>query len=206
MEKIGKYLREVSVVVIGVAITLFASYRITNKNEKRDMALYLKSIKLELEENIRILDETHQLLIQPGINYSDYLRSHDKKSLNADSLKYYIDKTVFNISSITINTNAFDMFKTSGNMRLVDNKEQLLSIWDSYAKLIELKQGFDMFSQMKLEEMKKFFYLSNNPRDEDILKNPPMYEFHVNMFVPYVQKQMNDKAMASLNETISMFE
>ena len=47
IEKIGKYLREISVVVIGVAITLFASFLLTNSNEKKDIALYLSSLKME---------------------------------------------------------------------------------------------------------------------------------------------------------------
>ena len=119
--KIGKYIREISVVVIGVAITLSASYWITNRKEKRDTTLYLNTIKLELKENLKILDEFHQKFILPSVNYSDYLRSYDKKSLNVDSLKYYtyVRGIVFNVSPITIKTSAFEMFKTSGSMRLV---------------------------------------------------------------------------------------
>ena len=44
IKKSGKYLREISVVVIGVAITLSVSYWIGVKNEKRDMALHLRAI------------------------------------------------------------------------------------------------------------------------------------------------------------------
>ena len=51
MSKFGKFDREVSVVVIGVAITLTATLWINKKNEKRDMALYLNAMKIELDEN-----------------------------------------------------------------------------------------------------------------------------------------------------------
>ena len=48
IKKIGKFVREISVIVIGVAITLSASYWLSDRNEKRDMALYLTAIKMEL--------------------------------------------------------------------------------------------------------------------------------------------------------------
>ena len=88
MNKIGKYLREISVVVIGVAITLSVSYWISNKSEKRDMALYLNAIKLELEENIKTLERAIENL-EPSVRYSNYLKSQDAKSLNSDSINSY---------------------------------------------------------------------------------------------------------------------
>jgi len=205
MKKIGKYFREVSIIVIGVAITLFSSYWITNRSEKRDMALYLSAVKLELEENVGILDETNSNSIQPAVKYSDYLRSHNKKSLNLDSLTYYREKTAFNAYTITFKTNAFEMFKISGNMRLMQNKELVLSLWNTYAKLDEVKQGFDEIRQMKIEEMKQYFYLNSLP-DEELLKNPTMYNFYVNMFAPYTQEGMCKNTRIMLNETISKFE
>ena len=42
MKKIGKYLREVSVVMLGVAITISVTIWINKKSEKKDMSLYLE--------------------------------------------------------------------------------------------------------------------------------------------------------------------
>lgn len=204
-KKIGKFLREIAVIVIGIAITLSANYWITNRNTEKDMALYLNAIKLELEENVRVLEEANSGLIQIGINYADYLKSHDKKSLSLDSLIFYRNTTAYNATSITVNTNAFDMFKVSGNMRLVKDKKLLLSLWGTYTRLEELKHNFGGLQQMKMDEMKKYFYLNNLP-DEELLKDPPMYDFYVNMFVPYVQRNMSNITLKSLNETLSMFE
>ena len=67
VKKVGKYLREISVVVIGVAITLSASFWINNRNDKRDMNLYLYAIKLELDENIKFL-EKEATIWRIGIN------------------------------------------------------------------------------------------------------------------------------------------
>lgn len=204
-QKIGKFLREIVVIVIGVAITLLASHWVTNRNTEKDMALYLDAIKLELEENVKILKEANGHSVQVAVNYSEYLRSHDKKTLNLDSLLFYRDRTVFNAYSVMVKNNAFEMFKSSGNMRLVKNKELLLSLWDTYAKLDDLKRGIELSQQLKMEEMKKYFYLNSSPNDE-LLKNPPMYDFYVNMYVPHMHRTLIDYTLKHLNETISMFK
>ncbi|MCL2042236.1 MAG: hypothetical protein FWG84_09415 [Bacteroidales bacterium] len=58
MKNLEKYLQEISVVVIGVAITLSVSYWISRQSEKKDVALYelkkeqcIKENQLELEGN-----------------------------------------------------------------------------------------------------------------------------------------------------------
>ena len=208
-ENLGKYLREISIVVIGVAITLSAGYWITNRNEKRDMALYLNTIKLELEENKKNINETIER-VQSSVKYSNYLRSHDKKSLNPDTIKAY-SPTYHDVSTIIIKTNAFDMFKTSGNMRLVDDKELLLSIWDAYAVLGETADGFNMFMRVKLEDIQKEYHLFSLfdialLSAEEILKNVPMYDFYVHTAVPHTQIQICEKALMKTIETISKLE
>ena len=56
-----------------------------------------------------------------------------------------------------------------------------------------------------MDEMKKYFYLNGLP-DEELLKNPPMYDFYVNMYAPYAQRNMINYTLTSLNETKSMLE
>ena len=127
-----------------------------------------------------------------------------KKSLNLDSLKFY--RTIaYNNTPITVKTNAFDMFKAYGNMRLVKNKKLLLSLWDAYAKLEELKQGFEGIQEMKLDEIKKYFHLNSLP-EEELLKDPPLYDFYVNMQAPRVQRDRINYTIMFLNETISMID
>ena len=203
-EKFGKFLREIAVIVIGVAITLSASYWISNRNTEKDIALYLDVIKMELEENIKVLEEANNNFIQTSVNYSNYLMSQEKKSLNLDSLIFY-KNIAYNNTPITVKTNAFDMFKAYGNMRLVKDKMLLLSLWNTYAKLAELKQGFEGIQGMKMDEIKKYFYLNSLP-DEDLLKDPPLYDFYVNMQVPRVQREISYRTIMFLNETISMIE
>ena len=199
---------EVSVVVIGVAITLSASYWISNRSQKRDTTLYLSTIKLELEENKNMLDSTVRRL-QPSVRYANYLRAHDKKSLDADTIRFY-NEAYGEANTLIIKTNAFDMFKTSGNMRFVD-KDLLLMIWDTYAKLDNLKQGYDGLIQMKMDEIQRTAQLFSlydfaSMPDEEILKNIPMYQFYAHISAPYIMPQMCEVYSQTISETLIKLE
>ena len=173
INKIVKFLREIAVIVIGVAVTLSASYLITRSNEKRDMQLYLNAIKIELEENLKVLDHNVELY-QNHVKYADYLMSNDKESLNPDSISLY-QNVYYSYTPYTFNNNAFEMFKTSGNMRFLNDKELLLAIWGTYSGLSEIKKILDIYIDMKLEDMKKEKDWSITERQ----KNIPMYNFYI---------------------------
>jgi hypothetical protein len=176
-DKIGKYLREISVVVTGVAITLFASYWIGVKNEERDMALHLNAIKMELEENAKDIDSLIELL-KPELRYTVYLQSHDKKSLDKDTLNSYFFYCYSVSPLITFKTNAFEMFKSSGTMRLMNDRELLLAIWHVYDALIILKQLNDEQNKLKWNFIEKEISLVDVDRGEIERDIIPMYDFY----------------------------
>ena len=180
IKKFGNFFREVAVVVLGVAITLSASVWISNRNEKRDMALYLNAIKMELEENISIINESIEYL-QPDAKYSAYLRTHDKKSLNADSIEYYASTCCYIINSFKFKTNAFEAFKISGIIRLLDDKELLLTIWDVYTGLDSQNESLKWYSDIKWGYMEKeiIFVEKGALSSEKLTNGIPMYHFYI---------------------------
>jgi hypothetical protein len=178
-QKIGKYLREISVVVIGVAITLSVSYWITNRSEKRDMALYLTAVKWEMEDNMELIELRLEQL-QKSIEYATYLMSHNKNLLNADTIRSYnCDGGYYSFSMFNYKADAFEMFKISGAMRFINDKRILLGIWDVYNKLSELKNDVELIHQMKLDEAKNDKLLS---KEKDFI---PMYYFYTNININY---------------------
>jgi len=142
------YARELSVVVLGIAITFTVTHCISSRSEKRDMKLYLSAIKLELEENLKIIEEKQEYYkITNG--FATYL-------LSGKDAAYYSDKfhaTVGTVSYMATKTSAFEMFKSSGTMRLVQNKALLNSIWESYAVLESTKNGHNSYMDNKWEEL-----------------------------------------------------
>ena len=162
--KVGKYFRETSIVVIGVAITLSVSYWIANRSEERNLELYLNAIKIELEKNA-IASEIYANAFQKSVKYANYINSHDDSSINMDSIYYYAQSDDDGIGWGLIqplniySKNAFEMFITSGAMRQVADKELLMSIWRVYDHIDNTQRFFDMCFQRKGEESTREWYL-----------------------------------------------
>jgi len=199
IKDIVRYVRDLSIVVAGIAVTLYASDRVSGKSEKRDLKLYLNAIKLEMEENIEILNEAIEDL-QPSLKYSDYLMSHNKKSLDKDTIASYKD-TYYFIASYGFKTNAFEMFKSSGTMRLVDDKKLLLSLWDVYDELSSVNDTFEWFVPIKWEDMKKEISLLLDDKEVKV----PMYNFYATG-MPYQILQPCERALEKAKEMILTLE
>jgi hypothetical protein len=201
-----RYLRDFSIVVAGIAVTLYVNDKITNRSEKRDLALYLNSVKLELEENIREL-EKQIVMEQKSIDYMNYLNTAgvksvtDIKPVNKDSVISYFE-SIYLLQTVTYKTNAFEMFKLSGTMRLMENKELLLSIWKTYTSLDEIKDINAMGYQFKFEEIKKELQMSQEER----LKKIPMYTFYTQTGWPLAFHRLWGESVEMLKETIKQIE
>ena len=208
INKIGKYFREISVVVIGVAITLSVGIWLNNKSEKKDMAIYLNAIKMELEENLTRLDSIAADL-QAAANYEMYLKFHDNKTLNADTLTYYAVNVCYHINLMKLGLNTFEMFKSSGAMRLINDKELLMSIWNVYYKCAALNEILVRYYDRKFEHIEKEGqYLKNgivNYKGLNYAVTAPMYNFYA---VPFTAAILNNKESVtkSIKETLSKLE
>ena len=182
MNPIVKYLRELSIVVTGIAITVGIGFGVNNNNIKKDKKQYLDAIILELKENAEKFD-LYAKGLQKSVRYSNYLHSlHDNKSINKDSIDYYAwsgqDGIGWgNLDPVILYTkDAFEMFKSSGTMRHVDDKELLLSIWKVYFAMESTQNKIDGCIQYKKEVgmmdlqrpvvvRMEFFYINNVPQN-----------------------------------------
>ena len=200
MKTIVTYIRDFSIVVAGIAVTLYINDKVSNQGEKRDLKLYLNTIMMELEENTKEINEAIEYL-QPAVRYADYLSLHTKDSMNRDTIKMY-EKAYSTSAWFTFNTNAFDMFKTSGIMRLVDSKELLLSIWDVYTSINILKELLDLGFQMKYDEMKKLATLVKQEKMEDA----PMRDFFTDSNITHSMLEESEKTLRMIKELISKLE
>jgi len=154
MAKIGIFFREIAVVVLGVGITLSVGVWLNNRSEKRDVALSLNAIKAELETNA-IAFEDYAKRLHKSTRYTDYIRSHDEKSISQDSIMYYVYSNEDGIgwssftSETVLVTNAFEMLKASGIMRHISNKKLLETIWEIYSKMENSQKFLDDAFQLK---------------------------------------------------------
>jgi len=203
LKNFGKYLLEISIIVIGVTITLSASNWLSLRNEKRDMALYLNTIKLELEENIRILDYAIENYVKPDARYANYLKSHDIKSLNKDSIESY-SGAYYSFGRYSFNTDAFEMFKSSGIMRLMGDKELLRSICRTYSHLMALNETWAMYFQEKTNDLKKESPLLPESERKEV-KIAPMYNFYI-LGIPYLLLHDAERELNRAKEVVLKLE
>lgn len=199
MQAIGKYLRELSIVVAGIAITFGISNWINDRNSKKDLEQYLNTIKLELKTNIEIYEEEINIL-DKQISYTRYLQSHNKESLNSDTIQKY----GFPISQIRDSKplyNAFEMFKSSGSMRSIKNKELLLSIWEAYSEIEFIYTDFQAYYQYKKDKLSQDFELKLSGKQTQVL----LYNF----FISGADLNLQNRSKANLQglkETVAKID
>ena len=204
MKTIVRYIRDLSIVVAGIAVTLYVSEKVTNRGEKRDLNLYLKAIKMELDENMKIIDEAIDNL-QPSLKYTEYLLANHIDSLNKDTVINNFDVgRILSAYSYSFKTNAFEMFKSSGCMRLADNKDLLLSLWDIYNCFIETKEMIDWDFKTRWEDIKKDVSMIEIGKNDD-LEKAPLYNYHI-IGIPYSMLKTYEEASKKTKEIVLLLE
>ena len=204
---IVKYFRELSIVVSGVAITVGLGFWISNNNLKKDQKQYLDTIKLELEENVKQFDYLTQWF-QKSLRYTQYINSTDKNTLNKDTLYYYSQTNndgcgyLFTGSMTAfISTNAFEMFKSSGTMRQIKNKEQLQSIWKVYAQIEMAQLNIDKYFRIKEDEVMRYARLHEEGKTTEV----PMQVFYTSG-IPHEMVRWSTQTSQIIKETLSKLE
>ena len=201
IKTIVRYVRDFSIVVAGIAVTLYVNYKVTNKSEKRDMYLYLNAVKMELEENIKDLDDAIEWYSQE-VKYSNYLTSNEKKSLNRDTLKSFKD-IYFVVRGYSFKMNAFEMLRSSGTLRFIKDKELILSIWETYEGFSNLEKQLEWVAHAKWEDVKKEISLIV---DNDMeMVGVPLYLFYVTE-MPYDALKPCEKLIDEVKKLISKLE
>lgn len=145
------YLRELSIVIIGVAITLYAGNRISSANEKKNMRLQVAAIYTELEDNSDKLDNLIDYY-QKHAHFSELLQKNlhaPQQPLNDSIRKYQNIKG--KIVPFTFKKGAYEMFLQSGAMKLLKDRNLLLNITESYALLEIAKEQHDRYNDTKIQ-------------------------------------------------------
>lgn len=197
MKSIRQYLREVSIVVIGIAITLGLNGWLNYTNSKKEHKQYLNTLKLELKTNVEIIENEIGLL-EASANYSQYLLSHDRKSLDPDTIQKY-QYAITQLREVKLKYNAFEMFKSSGNMRLISKKDILLAIWDVYDQIDDFGDEFHAYYKHKRD------MLNQETRSKPGENAITMYDFFATGYPINLQKRGKSKLL-DLKEEVSRLE
>ena len=157
--KPGEYIRQTSIVVIGVLITFVGSELVTRCSEQKDIKSTMLLIKDELKSNRKnfegIVSE-----FSTDERLSALLVEHDMnvRLIPEDSLKQF-RYSIGQIRSFYYTRNALDILKNSMLMQKISDKEFLLSLIDVYEALEGFKLSMNGYYDMK-EDAAIPFYLT----------------------------------------------
>ena len=196
-----KYIRELSVVVIGIAITFTLNNWINNNNEKRDIVQYLNAVKSELENNLKIVEKNHEFYTETT-EFGRLLSNYINDSISKSSKKY--NHIISNLFIVNYKTSALEMLKTSGTMRLIKNKALLNLILESYESIENAKQMSDLYMMKKMDELYDVV-LNNYSSGISDLTNPK-YKRYMYFFTTHLHiENLFEESKNLIKQTLTLF-
>lgn len=137
--KIGDYILQLSVVVLGIIITFTISDLVAERAKEKEIEKAMQLIKSECELNIKRVQDTASIFHdeQHASTYIISFRDHMSEA-NTDSLLLYSSYPFYS-HLFAYHNDAMEMLKTSSLIQHVDNKDLVLQIVKSYTALENLK-------------------------------------------------------------------
>lgn len=138
--KIGDYVRQFSIVTGGVLLTLWLTTRIADSSKQKEVRQAAQLVTHELEDNLRIIRQYEE-------RYNEErrvsLRLQEERfstaALPADTILYYSLTVASEVMKpFEFSTDALEMFKTSGILPHVANKELVTELLRCYKSLESL--------------------------------------------------------------------
>jgi len=218
------YLREISVVILGVAVTFIGSGLINRWTQQQDLDRYLEAVRLELEDNLKQVNDLLEFY-SAAENFARYLMATPPEEASRDSIErlnhpYLLpaentltdsidfrdyEKTVPLINStmnMHLKTSAVRMLENSGSLSLIRPKELYQSILDSYTLLETADQHNQEYMRRKRDELFRAA-LDNSDFYIDIL-DPRFRRYYYFMGFTSDLEWMFRETRNQLEETLSL--
>lgn len=168
--RLGDYIRQTSIVVIGVVITFAGSELVTQNSERKDIRATMSLIRDELKSN----RENYESIVsefREDEHLSCLLVEHDLKhrTIPEDSLIQF-RFLMGHIRNFYYSQNALDILKSSMLMQKISDKELLLQLTGIYEVLDGFKATMNGYYDMK-DEITLPFHLALTDEQTDQLNS-----------------------------------
>ena len=166
--QVGDYIRQTSIVVIGVLITFAGSELVTQNSEKKDIQATMSLIRDELKSN----RENYESIVsefREDERLSSLLVEYDLKhrTIPEDSLIQF-RFLMGHIRSFYYSQNALDILKNSMLMQKISDKELLLQLTGIYEVLDGFRATMNGYYDMKDEIMVPFHLALTDEQTDQI--------------------------------------
>ena len=150
--RIKEFLYEIIIIIIAVSITLWMHNWNDSKHEKEQEKNFLIGIRNNLKNDTANLDYAITFLKTPIAYYEDVLKQVNENNIDAE----YIDTNssqLINDLYFTSDNGLFESFKSSGNLRLIENQNLLSEITSLYTESYPFLENHeeDVFKEREQE-------------------------------------------------------
>lgn len=172
------YLRELSVVIVGILITLLITGLINDYNRKKELRGMLSLVTEELEENAGMLHAIQHNWEREQYAFS--LLQHnisDLDSMPADTLEKY-RSAIGNLHYFKFKEDYYDVLKSSVLTQYIKDKAIMARLSATYGTLSNLAEQLERYSVQKSE----FYYpMLQNMEPEETYRwmNGTVYDFFI---------------------------
>lgn len=214
--KLGDYLRQLSIVVLGIVITFLGSDWISNQSRQKEVRAAMQLVIEELKYN-KLQLKQFENEYGTDCRMALMLISHDFDSdrLPIDTLQKY-ERFVTSIYTFSYTTDALEVLKSSSLMQQISDKRLLLDMLHTYNKLKITSAEIKSYCDMK-EEVLFSFSLSMD-ENEQIKSSKSLEELYRTYFsknkvrnfcfmVPgYLDEDWCSSAVTSIDQCIRTIE
>lgn len=214
--KLGDYIRQLSIVVLGIVITFLGSDWISNQSRQKEVRAAMQLVIEELKYNklqLKQFEDEYNTDRRMAILLIDH--DFDSDRLPIDTLQKY-ERFVTSVYTFSYTTDALEVLKNSSLMQQVSDKRLLLDILHAYNKLKITSEEIKSYCDMK-EEVVFSFSLSMDENEQiktskglDVLYRTYLSKNKVRNFcfmVPgYLDEDWCSSAVASIDQCIRTIE
>lgn len=166
--KPGNYFRELSVVVVGVFITLAATNFISETSQEKQIKETMLMIKMELTENLKEINKAESEYLREIAFFQLLQEKQDSiRSIKASVLEENINAP-YRVCDLTYSEDALEVLKTSALMQQISDKQFILKLLQAYKQCRIIKRDNDFYYEYKEQRMNR--HLNRNTNKDKIRK------------------------------------
>ncbi|MCC8134208.1 MAG: hypothetical protein LIP04_11970, partial [Tannerellaceae bacterium] len=160
IRSILSYLKDLSVVMVGIFLTLMLTNQLDHYSKQKDIKESLALIKLELENNIEELKGLEKDFTQDMEMYLFFQENMERfQTASADTLSLYMRRTG-QLPGFLVQKDAFEVFKSSALMPYLRDKAflvdmiQVYSIMEGFSRVLKHysdKKALNLIPEMNME-------------------------------------------------------
>lgn len=176
--RIGDYIRQLSVVVVGIIITFAGSNFISERNNQKKLKTALQLVKNELTAN-RTEIESMKKRFDKERDFGNYINRYRDSIRKADADSLYNNQNIFfQTVDFTYYEDAMEMLKTSTLIQQIEDQELAMQLAKTYGEIRMSHANLRFYYSSKMELNKKLNNSTEFLKGLDNIQNNPHQDIY----------------------------